>query len=58
MDGELSASTYTKDGMETTADEIDKLKARLGEQLDLSAIMHEIELDDFTETPNLSEYAE
>lgn len=58
MDGELSASTYTKDGKETTADEIDKLKARLGEQLDLSAIMHEIELDDFTETPNLSEYAE
>jgi hypothetical protein len=57
MDGELAASTKTKDGKETTAEEYDKLYAQLGEQVNLCAIMHEIEV----ETPvdnNLSKYAE
>ena len=43
MDGELVASTKTKDGKEITAEEYDKLYTQLGEQIDLSAIIHEIE---------------
>ena len=58
MDGELASSTKTKDGKEITAEEYDKLHAQLGTQLDLAAIMHEIEEEVSKESPNLSDYAE
>ena len=47
----------TKDGKEITAEEYDRLFRQLGDQVNLNAIMHEIEI----ETPannNLSNYAE
>ena len=43
MDGELALSTKTRNGKKITAEEYDKLFAQLGAQIDLSAIMHDIE---------------
>lgn len=43
MDGNLVSSTKTKDGKEISEEEYDKLHAQIGAQLDLAAIMHEIE---------------
>ena len=58
MDGELAASTKTKDGKEIAAEEYDKLFAQLGEQVNLEAVMHEIEKEIPADSPNLSDYAE
>ena len=58
MDGELVASTKTKDGKEITAEEYDKLFAQLGEQVNLEAVMHEMEKGTPTNHTNLSDYAE
>ena len=58
MDGELAASTMTKNGKEITIEEYDKLYDQLGDQLDLAAIMHEIEEEAPTDYTDLSDYAE
>ena len=58
MDGNLASTTCTKDGKEITAEEYDKLRAQLGAQLDLAAMMHEIEKEEPVKEPNLSDYAE
>lgn len=58
MDGELAASTKTKDGKEIAAEEYNKLFAQLGEQVNLEAVMHEIEKEIPADSPNLSDYAE
>lgn len=58
MDGELAESTKTKDGKEITAEEYDKLFAQLGEQVNLEAIMHEIEKEAPVNLTSLSDYAE
>ena len=58
MNGELATSTKTKDGKEITTEEYDKLYAQLGTQIDLSAIMHDIEQGTPTNNTNLSDYAE
>ena len=43
MDGELAASSMTKDDKKISKKEYDKLYAQLGEPVDLSAMLHEIE---------------
>ena len=43
MEGELTESTWTKDDKEITEEEYEQLVAKLGESVDLSAMMHEIE---------------
>lgn len=58
MDGELAESTTTKDGKEITAEEYDKLFAQLGEQVNLEAVMHEIEKEAPVSQTSLSDYAE
>jgi hypothetical protein len=58
MDGELASSNYSKDDKEITAEEYEKLRAQLGAQLDLAAIMHEIQDEAYLKEPNLSDYAE
>ena len=58
MDGKLAASAKTKDGKKITTEEYDKLYAQLGKQVDLSAIMHEIEKETSDDNLNLSDYAE
>ena len=58
MDGELAASTKTKDGKEIAAEEYDKLFAQLGDPVNLNAVMHEIEKESPAENTNLSIYAE
>ena len=58
MDGELAASTNTKDGKKITAEEYNKLFAQLGELVSLEAVMHEIEKETPADNPNLSDYAE
>ena len=58
MDGELAASTMTKDGKEIAAEEYNKLFAQLGRQVNLEAVMHEIGKETPADNPNLSDYAE
>ena len=58
MDGELVSSIKTKNGKEIKTEEYDKLYAQLGSQLDLAAIMHEIEQEVTKDNQNLSDYAE
>lgn len=58
MDGELAYTTKTKGDKKITDEEYDKLKEQLGAQLDLAAIMHEIETEAPEEKTDLSDYAE
>jgi hypothetical protein len=57
MEGNLVSTTNTKDGKQVAEEEMEKLRLQLGEQLDLSPIMHKIIAEEEA-TINLNQYAE